>query len=376
MSIRNKLAAFLLFAGAAWPQAGPLDPRSSMHITLPDDSPVTLLSADWGESRADNRGGAMVLDLHTSLMFRNSGQRRIRGITLLVAAQEVTPGGKASVSVPSLDAGPGDAFPVRIDLRLLRPVYSGSGPLVQVVLDGVLFDDLGFYGPDKLNCRRSMTVWELEARRDRKYFKSILEAEGPQGLQKEILASLARQADRPRVDMQMARAGRATNYEPERELNFAFLQMPEAPVEPVAGSARVAGTELRAPRLEVVNRSKSPVRYLEIGWILKDRSGKEFVSGSLPSELSLAPGQRAQISQQTTLKLARPAAGGPLEIDSVTGFVNHVEFSDGRIWIPSRSALRDAHLQYVLAPSPEEQRLTDLYRRKGLPAVVEQLKKF
>jgi hypothetical protein len=42
----------------------------------------------------------MLLDLHTALSLRNTGGRRIRGITLLVTAQEVTPGGKASVSVP------------------------------------------------------------------------------------------------------------------------------------------------------------------------------------------------------------------------------------------------------------------------------------
>ena len=66
-----------------------------MHITFPEDSPVTVVSADWGESNASARGGAMLLDLHTSLSLRNSGSRRIRGITLLVSAQEVTPGGKA-----------------------------------------------------------------------------------------------------------------------------------------------------------------------------------------------------------------------------------------------------------------------------------------
>jgi hypothetical protein len=364
--MRSKLPVFLLLAAAAaWAQS-PLDSRSSMHITLPDDSPVALLAADWGESRADNRGGAMVLDLHTSLSFRNAGQRRIRGVTLLVTAQEVTPGGKASVTVPSLDVGPGEAFPVRIDLRLLRPVQAGSGPLVQVELDGVLFDDLGFYGANKLNSRRSLTVWELEARRDRKHFKAVLEAQGSEGLRREILASMARQSDHPRLDVQMARAGRSTNYEPEREMAFAFLRVPDAPVEPVAGTARVAGSEVRTPQVEVVNNSRQAVRYLEIGWILKDRSGKEYVAGSLPSAVNLGPGEKTSVSQKSALKFTRP--GGQLEIDGLTGFVNHVEFADGRVWIPSRASL--------LEPSPEEQRLTDLYRRKGLSAVVEQLKKY
>lgn len=376
MFMRNKLAILLLAGVAAWAQPSrPLDARSSMHITLPADSPVTLLSADWGESKSEVRGGAMVLDLHTSLSLRNATQRRIRGVTLLVMAQEVTPGGKASVSVPSLDVGAGEAFPIRIDLRLLRPLQAGGGPLVQVELDGVLFDDLGFYGANKLNCRRSMTVWELEARRDRKYFKAVLQAEGPEGLRREMLSSMARQSERPRLDVQMARGGRATNYEPGREMQFAFLHPPEAPVEPLSGSAHVSGAELSSPRFDVVNRSKSAVRYLEIGWILKDRSGKEFVAGTLPSDVNLQPGQHGQVAPPASLKFARPA-GGALDIDSVTGFVNHVEFSDGRVWIPSRAAMQDPRLRHALAPSPEEQRLTDLYSRKGLAAVAEQLKRY
>src|SRR4051794_31952050 len=103
MSIRSSLSSAILLLTAASQfvpaQSGRLDPRSTLHITLPEDSPVTVVSADWGESTATARGGAMLLDLHTSLSLRNSGSRRIRSITLLVQAQEVTPGGKASVSV-------------------------------------------------------------------------------------------------------------------------------------------------------------------------------------------------------------------------------------------------------------------------------------
>jgi len=61
------------------------------------------------------------------------------------------------------------------------------------------------------------------------------------------LASLARQSERPKLDVQMARAGRATNLEPEREVQFAFLRLPDAPVEPLAGLARISGNQARAP---------------------------------------------------------------------------------------------------------------------------------
>src|SRR3954451_7074264 len=258
MSIRSSfscIAALSLLAvaltGTAQAQPSRLDPRSTMHITLPEDSPVTVVSADWGESTATARGGAMLLDLHTSLSLRNSSGRKIRGITLLVQSQEVTPGGKASVSVPSLNVQANENFPVRIDLRLLRPLQSGNGPLVEIQLDGVLFDDLSFYGPNKLNSRRSMTVWELEARRDRQHFRSVLESRGKEALRGEMLASLDRQADRMQMDARVAQAGRSTTTRSERQIELAFLSPPNAPVTTDFGMVRIADNEARSPRIAV-----------------------------------------------------------------------------------------------------------------------------
>ena len=365
MSTRNKAAAFLLGGALAiWAQQAP----PSLKVNFPADSPVALLSVGSGESRSEARGGALVLDLHTALTLRNAGPRPIRGITLLVQAQEFTPGGKGSVAVPSLDVRPGETFPIRIDLRLLRPLLAGGGPLAEVSLDGVLFDDLSFYGPDRLNSRRSMTVWELEARRDRRYFKSVLDARGPGGLRQEIVGSVGRMA--LRLDVQVVRRGRATAFAAgERECKFAFLRIPDSPVEPVGGMANVAASEARAPRIDVVNRSSRDVRYFEIGWIIKDRDGREFLAGSVPaasSGLKLAPGAKSQVFEDVALKFSREA-GQPVAIEGMTGFVSQVEFADGSIWIPSRTAL---------APSPEEQRLADLYRRRGLAVLVNELKKY
>ncbi|MDQ6678867.1 MAG: hypothetical protein M3Z09_16405, partial [Acidobacteriota bacterium] len=149
---------FLVLAAACVlsAQETPLDPYSSVQFNLPDNSPVSMKSANYGDSRATARGGALVLDLHIALVLRNQDSRRIRGITLLVSAQEAAPGGRASYSVPTLNAGPGDTFPVKIDVRLIRPLQAGRGPLVEVSLDGVLFEGLSFFGPNKLNSRRTM----------------------------------------------------------------------------------------------------------------------------------------------------------------------------------------------------------------------------
>ena len=367
----NCLLLAVAVSVAAWAQAPDpqVDPRSSFKVNLPADSPVSLVTADWGQSRATARGGAVVVDLHSTLQLKNTSNRHVRGITLLVLAQEVTPGGKGSVTVPSLDVEPGEMFPVRIDLRLMRPLQQGSGALVEVSLDGVLFQDLGFFGPNRLNCKRTMTAWELEARRDRRYFLARLESGGADGLQKELLASLGRQAQQPRLDMQIVRAGRSTNLEPEREIQFTFLQFPDAPVELLSGSARVAGNEARLPKLEVQNRSKKPIRFVEVGWVLKDQNGREFPAGLVPAELALAPGQHLEVSKESALRFT-PAGGGSVSVAGLTAFVNNVEFSDGQMWVPARPATG-----LVPVISAEEQRLAELYRRKGLDYVIQHLRR-
>jgi len=378
--MRSKVAG-LIFTGAIalCGQETKLDPHSSIQINFPTDSPVLQLSTNVGESRATPRGGAMVVDLHISLSLRNSGSRNIRGITLMVTAQEVTPGGKASVAVPSLDVAPGQSFPVRIDLRLLRPLQAGGGPLVKVSLDGVLFDGFDFYGPNRLNSRRSMTVWEMEAQRDRQHFKSVLAAAGPEGLRREMLDSLARQAERPRIDVRVSRGGRAVSSAgtPEHMARFAFLKMPDSPVDAVDGWAEVAANEARTPTIQVVNRSPKPVDYVEIGWLVKDPQGHEFLAGSVPAaegDLFLPPGRSGRVLQDTALRFSRNA-GEPVSIASMTGFVSQVEFADGTAWVPNRLALQLSGLLRMVAASPEEQRLADLYRTKGLNAVVEELRK-
>jgi hypothetical protein len=348
---------------------------ASVKVDLPKDAPLALVSSEPGESRATARGGAMVLDLHMTLTFRNVSGNGIRGLTLLVLAQEVTPGGKASVSVPSLNAGPNETVPVRVDLRVLRPLVRGEGPLVQVLLDGVLFDDLSFYGPNKLNSRRSMTAWELEARRDRQYFRGVLQAKGPEGLREEILASLALQARRSPISVRVAGKGRSTAVEPERQVRFAFLHVPGAPVEPVYGVAKAAGNAASFPVLEVENRSNRDVRYFELDWIIRDREGREFLAGTIPSAeagQALKPGKKAVAAYTKSLEFAT-AGERPVSIEGMTSFVSLVEFADGGIWIPSRPFASDTRLRELGGASPEEERLTGLYKRKGLQTVIEEL---
>ncbi len=357
---RNSICLLVTAAAALLAQGPdlPLDPRTSFKVNLPGEGPLALVSADWGQSRATARGGALVVDLHSTLTLKNTSPRRVRGVSLLVLAQEVTPGGKASVTVPSLDVAPGETFPVRVDLRLMRPLAQGAGALVEVGLDGVLFEDLVFYGPNRLQARRAMVAWEMEARRDRKAMLALLEAGGREALQKKLLAVLARASEQS-GGMQMARTVPSTNVEAGRPLEFAFLQMPESPVDLLSGSAQLDGTEARSPRVEVQNRSKRAVRYIELGWLARDTQGREFAGGTLPAELSLPSGQRTTIRKENTLRFSRAVAG-------LTAYPAAVEFADGEMWVPPAAA--------ALPSSGEAQRLAEIYRRKGLDAVVQQLR--
>jgi len=179
--------------------------------------------------------------------------------------------------------------------------------------------------------------------------------------------------------VQMARAGRATNAAPadaERKLEFAFLRFPGAPVEAVSGMAGVLGSEARAPRIEVWNRSSRKVQYVEVGWLLRDARGREYLAGAVPAKTTIGPGEKAHIVEPGTLRFAEASNGAPVTIEGMTGFVTQVEFADGSVWVPGRAALADPNLEKALAPSAEEQRLTNLYRKKGLPALVDELKRF
>ena len=82
--------------------------------------------------------------------------------------------------------------------------------------------------------------------------------------------------------------------------------------------ARIAGNEARAPRVEVRNRSDRSIRYLEIGWILQDQAASFWLDRS--GRIELAPGQKSQILENTTLKFPQPHGGQPLAIDGMTGF--------------------------------------------------------
>jgi hypothetical protein len=380
MSIKGQyrwLAVSLLSAAGVLAQDQPLTP-GAVSIKFPADSPVALLSMSTGDSRASARGAALMLDLHLALTLQNTSGNRIHGLTLRVVSQEVTLGGKNSVSLFGLNIGPREAFPVHIDMQLMRPSQMAGGALVDVNLDGVLFQDLSFWGPDRLNSRRTLTAWEMQAERDRGYLKRVLAQGGAEGLRRAMLDSLARESARPQLDVAVLRGPSVTSaaLAPERIAQFAMLEFPDSPVQPLEGWARVAGNEARAPRIQVLNRSRQPVNYVELGWLVRDAKGQQYLAASVPANdpLFLPAGKTASVQQDTALRLTRN--GQQVTIKDAAAFVSTVQFADGKLWVPSRQDLENAALLAVLPPSAEEQRLSSIYLNKGLNALVEELRKF
>ena len=84
----------------------PADTDSSrwLDVELPRDSPVLAVSFSLAPSTSRVRGASIALDLHASLVLRNTSTRPLAGLTLRVDAQDLLPAGKGSVMVQSSGA--------------------------------------------------------------------------------------------------------------------------------------------------------------------------------------------------------------------------------------------------------------------------------
>ncbi len=349
-----------------------------LDVQFPRDSPVLTVNFSLGPTTVRPRGTSLSLDLRASLLLRNTGTKTISGLTLRVEAQGLTPSGRGSVTVPSLQVRPGEVFPVGIELGLQRPFSMGKneGAVVQVSLDCALFADFSAYGPDQLHSRRALMVYELQARRDRRYLAELMQSGLWTRIREELDFGL-QDLRPPQLGFELSRdAGRSGRR--ESAVTVGAMIFPSAPVQAMGGAAQVAGNEIRSPHIEVKNVSQKPVRGLDMGWIIRDEHGRDFIAGSVPALLKLDGVGTATIAEGGTLRFSR-AAGQPVSIEALLAFVNDVEFADGRLWIPSRNdiekATDDPILRRALSNSPEQQRLAEVYRKKGSNGLEIELKR-
>ena len=367
MSI-SRIIPVLLLAGLAWAQ----EPDSGIQVDIPSEVPLHLVNTGIGGINTTSRGGAIVIDLATSIHFRNNSRVRLKGIALQVSSFGVAPGGKASVSVPSLDVDPGQEFPVRLDLRLLQPNALGGKAKVLVQVDGVLFEDLNFVGPNRLSSRRQLVAWEMEARRDRQNLKAVYAKQGEEGIRRTLLSVLSRENARPKLDVKLARSAATLNS--PKGIDIAFLDDRESPVEAIRGKALGEGNQLRIPEVVLNNRNDKEIRWVELLLLVKDQEGKEYSAGLLPANLSLKAKSLGTLQPTVGIQLSS-LQGTPINVQSLTALVQQVEYSSGEVWLaPSRLRESD-RLRAVLPPTLEEQRLAELFRRKGFPAVLDAIQK-
>lgn len=371
------LVLVLLLGEAALVGATPGDGGKWLEVDFPTDSPVLPVSFSLRPTTVRVIGSSMALDLHASLLLRNTGPRKLSGLTLSVEAQDLTPSGRGAVTVPSLEAQAGETFPVRIDLELRRPLSfaQSESAMVRVALDCALFADLTAYGPDQLRSRRSLAVYELQARRDRQYMAKLLKVGRIAEIREEL--NFGRQdLFTPPLGLELLRA--PTTGFSEQLMEVRGMPFPRAPVQALTGRVQVAGNEVREPRIEVHNTSNQPVRSVDVGWLVRDENGREFVAGVLPTTVELGPVQSGMARSGGVLRFSR-LPRETLAISSLVAFVSDVEFADGKLWIPSRSDIAevapDPVLRRALTNSPEQQRLAMIYRRKGISGLVEELKK-
>jgi hypothetical protein len=378
MSMGSSWRAFALALFSLAPAYGADNGGQWLGVQFPPDSPVLFDSFNMGPSTVRPRGVSMALDLHASLRLRNIGDKPISGLTLRVEAEDLKPSGKGSVIMPSLNVQPGEVFSVRIDMELLRPfnVPKSNAALVQVSLDCALFGDLSSYGPDKLHSRRALLVFALEAKRDRRYLAKLLDEGRLPELREELNFGL-QDLNPQQLGLELLRLPSLDSRD-EKALSVSPVSFRSSPVQPLRGAAQVAGNEVRGPRIEVQNISRKAVRSVGMGWIVRDERGREFVAGSAPSALDLAPVATASMVEPGTLRFSRPT-GQPMMIGGLMAFVNDVEFADGKLWIPSRADIEEATsdpvLRRELASSPEQQRLTEIYRKKGMSGLSEELRR-
>lgn len=355
------------------------DPAEAFEFHADPETGIELVESDFSRTQINVRGPAAVVELRCRLTFINRSSRTLRGVTLAIHSAPGLPGGKASVIAPSLAMGPGEQAPVDVSLRLVRPLPSAGEPLATIVVDGVLYSDLSFRGPDAMASRRRMTLLELEARRDRARLASTLAGGGAEALRGEVLAVLERLSSRPELEVRLAGGGRGVSPAVRasmRPVELAFLNVEETPLELVGGSARVAGAQAVSPAIEVRNRSGKVIRDFEVGWVVQDLGGRRYAAGAVPSTGGpLAAGQGGAVSEQRLFEF-RLRGAESFEIGGMSGYVRRVEFSDGTVWTPSRTALSQAALLDVEPISNEETRLAAVYRSQGLQALVNELGKF
>ena len=373
-----------------------IDPRRFVRVVLPTSGPLELVHLDYGSSRITRGEQGMLMDLDLRLTVRNRTSKPIEGLALALSYAFSTPGTGGLNAVSGIRLAPGETYAVPARMRVeieLPPRTSRARPVdlptsVRMQLDSVLFADGSAYGPDRMRVLGTMRINQAESARDRRYLQGVFQRAGFSRLIR-MLEKWASQAagpgsssaqGTPRVLAGAAaeRARRLVEKANFRVVRFPVVRFPDAPLEIVWARAGVYESGLVDPELEVRNRAGIGIVDFQVAWLFEGASGTESraatISGSGRASASrvlvLPPGESFEWSDAVVLETGSDASE-PLLSGRV--YLRAVQLSDGRIWVPERSALEDAGLGSVLPPSSEMIRLLRFYQARGPQALSAEL---
>lgn len=334
---------------------------------------VQYLHLETPETRA--RSLAAGDGVHASLLLRNVGTKQISGITLRVTVDDVSPGA-AAITVPGLSAKAGDTFPVRLDVDVARSFARSqrSATPLHIALDCLAFNDLSFYGEDRLHSRHSLLVYQLEARRERDYLSNLIQSGQLPAVREELNFGLpedARQLQIELLPLPQANIGAQT-------LAVHPVSLSDCPVVLIDGAAVWNNSAISDPYLQIQNVSKRTIKFLEVELVLRDERGRESVVATMPENLALGPQQRSKVEDRESVKLSQ-LRGQPVIVRALSAFVRDVEFDDGGVWIPNwreiDKATENPFLRRAMTDSPEQERLAGIFRQTGIAGVEADLKR-
>lgn len=374
-----------------------IDPRRFVRVVLPTSGPLELVHLDYGSSRITRGEQGMLMDLDLRLTVRNRSSKPIEGLALALSYGFSTPGTGGLNAVSGIRLAPGETYTVPARMRVeieLPPRTSRARPVdlptsVRMQLDSVLFTDGSAYGPDRMRVLGTMRINQAESARDRRYLQGVFQRAGFPHLIR-MLEKWASPAagpgpssaqGTPRV---LAGAATVRARRLARKANFRVVRFAEAPLEIVWARASVYESGLVDPSLEVRNRAGTGIVDFQVGWLLQGASGTESRVTTISSSgsgsgrasasrvLVLPPGESFEWSDSVVLETGSDASE-PLLSGRV--YLRAVQLSDGRIWVPERSALEDAGLGSVLPPSSEMIRLLRFYQARGPQALSAELRR-
>lgn len=405
MQTRSTIALFLFllfalgaFAGESGQAPAPaqavdasesIDPRSFIHVDLPDDSPFEVVRLDYGSTRITRRESSLQLELNLALTLRNRSGKPVEGVALALGSLKETGAlGLSAISGIRLERGEVYTVPAKMQADFRWPErQTAGGPRPSSIglrLDAVLFSDGTGYGPDVTRTLSAMRLTQAESSRERRFFEALYNTGGMQRVIPALErwageASRAAAADAERAPRVVGGPAGQRARSAAQPITFRTIRFPGAPVEIVGAAARGFSMGIVDPSVEIRNVSGKRIADVQLTWLVRDARGVEYRVATLSESARPRPDQRFALNPGDHATLSYPSVieiGATTLAPVVSGkvYLRGVQYSDGSYWVPDRPALESAGLPTSITLSPEVIRLFHVYRARGAPSLLAEIR--